>query len=475
MRILLVDDDPVSLATVQRVLENEHHSVMCCSNGEDAWLALQRENFEVVLCDWYLPGIDGLELCRRLRGIGGPIYTYFVIFTAIEGSDKMAEAISAGADDFLRKPIIPADLYAWMEIAQRVLRMNDEVRRKSVEVEQLGDVLQVSNRRISEMFRNLPIPVVTIGDEGLIMEWNAAAESLFRLKTHEVWMKPLWEVIVSSRNQRAARELVWAALGTDMIANESWCYTLRDGRKPHLMISTFALKSTTGDVIGSAICMVDITQQKRLERELKVELKRSKDLSRSLEVKTEELQGKNVALQELSEQLELLATTDGLTGLNNYRTFKKKLKEAMTQARDKGIPVSIILTDVDKFKTFNDEFGHLVGDEVLRKVAAIFKTKIARTDHGFIGRYGGEEFVAILPHATRDEALEFAEILRAGVEKEHWPWRQVTSSFGIATWSPELDDEEEFVKAADTALYHAKESGRNQSWHFDQLPQNKAA
>jgi diguanylate cyclase (GGDEF)-like protein len=163
-----------------------------------------------------------------------------------------------------------------------------------------------------------------------------------------------------------------------------------------------------------------------------------------------------------------LATTDGLTGLVNHRTFKDRLREEFSRAGRYEIPLSLMMLDVDKFKQFNDAFGHPAGDDVLRRVANILQDTTRDTD--LVGRYGGEEFIVLLPYTSRDAALGLAERIRASVEGEEWEKRSITMSIGVVTLTPQIADSAIFVSEADEALYHSKLTGRNRVTHADEMP-----
>jgi diguanylate cyclase (GGDEF)-like protein len=188
-----------------------------------------------------------------------------------------------------------------------------------------------------------------------------------------------------------------------------------------------------------------------------------------------ELHSRNQQLREQQEQLRVanerlteLATTDGLTGLVNHRTFKDRLREEFSRAGRYEIPLSLMMLDVDKFKQFNDAFGHPAGDDVLRRVANILQDTTRDTD--LVGRYGGEEFIVLLPYTSRDAALGLAERIRASVEGEEWEKRSITMSIGVVTLTPQIADSAIFVSEADEALYHSKLTGRNRVTHADEMP-----
>jgi len=121
--------------------------------------------------------------------------------------------------------------------------------------------------------------------------------------------------------------------------------------------------------------------------------------------------------------------------------------------------LSLILMDVDRFKAFNDTFGHLAGDEVLRQVARLLGESARTTD--VVARFGGEEFAILLPNTDLQGAASLAERFRVAIESAPWKRRRVTASFGVAAVTPEMADASALVSGADAALYRAKMSGRN--------------
>jgi diguanylate cyclase (GGDEF)-like protein len=167
----------------------------------------------------------------------------------------------------------------------------------------------------------------------------------------------------------------------------------------------------------------------------------------------------------LHQQLSLLARTDGLTGLGNRRSFEEDLQWEFTRAKRYGLPLSVMLLDVDNFKHFNDRHGHPMGDKLLQEVAAVVRSSVREVDTP--ARYGGEEFVVILPQTDLAAALQAAERVRVGVatlggeEGKSQPLGHLSVSIGVASYPVPCSSAEELVKMADAALYEAKEAGRD--------------
>jgi len=161
------------------------------------------------------------------------------------------------------------------------------------------------------------------------------------------------------------------------------------------------------------------------------------------------------------ERVKQLAYLDGLTGIFNRRFFELRISEEVERARRYGTGMAVIMADIDQFKRLNDEFGHLLGDEVLRQVSSIFHQQVRKID--VVCRYGGEEFAILLTQTNAQQALTIAEKLRRQVENWQFPGvpRSITISAGVAAFPTHGRSRDEIVRAADNGLYTAKQEGRN--------------
>lgn len=204
---------------------------------------------------------------------------------------------------------------------------------------------------------------------------------------------------------------------------------------------------------------LDVTVREHWEQEVEAAMLRTVEESVQLEIQRHEL-----AL--MNEKLTHLATTDGLTGVANHRTFQERLDEMMLACRRTQRPMSLVLLDVDRFKVFNDDYGHQAGDAVLRGVAAALSA-VCRTGD-LVARYGGEEFAVLLKDADATVARCVVERLRKAIEGHPWDFRPVTASFGVATLTEHVS-REELIERADRALYASKGAGRNRATHADDV------
>ena len=184
----------------------------------------------------------------------------------------------------------------------------------------------------------------------------------------------------------------------------------------------------------------------------------------------EEIEERERELMEANERLRHMSQTDALTGLENRRHIETRLEEMFEHAKRLAEPFSCVMVDLDKFKSVNDEYGHQVGDAVLKQLAKILKNEVREIDHA--GRYGGEEFILLLTGTVLDAAVTFAERVRKAIEDHTFTFEggtlKRTASFGVAGWPhPKVSTCDGLVKAADDALYVAKETGRNRVVRFD--------
>jgi two-component system, cell cycle response regulator len=184
----------------------------------------------------------------------------------------------------------------------------------------------------------------------------------------------------------------------------------------------------------------------------------------------EELEERERQLLEANERLRHMSRTDGLTGLDNRRYIEQQLDMMFAHSERLGEPLACVMCDLDRFKSVNDEHGHHAGDAVLKQFATLLKREAREIDR--VGRYGGEEFVILLPGTVLDAAVTFAERVRKQIESHTFTFDggsvRRTASFGVAAWPhPRISICEHIIRSADDALYVAKETGRNRVIRFD--------
>jgi len=445
MRVLIAEDDGVSRLVLQKALEELGYTVHATKDGAEAWEAFCGQEFPLVISDWMMPGVDGLELCRRVRARQNKQYTYFILLTARDSRQDRFHAIETGADDFLSKPLDRAELASRLSVARRILdmeqrlrqaydelaRQKEELEMKTQALEQSQEMIQQASLRFRELFENVPVACFTFDAAGVIYEWNRAASQLYGWEEYEVLTSSIFDTIIPPEHRAEMNELILLIMRDERNVTVQSVDRCQDGSTRHVLRSLFPLHGPGGEVVGGICASVDITQRVEYEQQLRA----------------------------LNARLESLAFTDALTGLLNHRALQDKLAELFTQARQGECTFSFVLLDIDHFKRFNDTYGHRAGDDVLRLVAHTLQENAPAGS--FTARYGGEEMCVLLPYHTLSEAVQVAEQLRQAIAEARSPYRQVTASFGVAEYMPYMLSPSELVEVADAALYEAKRAGRN--------------
>ncbi|QDV34866.1 sensor domain-containing diguanylate cyclase [Tautonia plasticadhaerens] len=267
------------------------------------------------------------------------------------------------------------------------------------------------------------------------------------------------------RENLAIRDLgVIAYLGAPLTTSEGFtlgAFCAIDGRPRawddlDLEVVTEMAASTMAEVE----LRMEVSQRREAESRLADSLRRAEALNLALRARTSELADCNA-------RLELLARSDGLTGLLNIRAMRQELEDRAAFCLSAGLPMSVLMIDVDHFKAFNDAFGHPLGDDVLTTVAGLIRQGIRQED--LAGRYGGEEFIVGLPGCSSTRAEALAERLRASIASHPWPLCPVSASVGVSSAS-RPSDLPALIRAADEALYRAKRDGRNRVCVAEPLP-----
>lgn len=463
LRVLVVEDDPVAAMLMVRLLQTQGLAAEHAPTATQA-LDMHRANpFRLVVSDWMMPGMDGVELCRAFRGLDGS-YVYFVLCSAKGDREDRLQAFQAGVDDFLTKPVDRNELQSRMNVARRILAAEDVLQSQKLELEdtaqklaEINSSLILASRRFEELFNGLPVACFTFDEHGLIHEWNRESHSVFGINAHEAIMRPLDDVFANSPDSPWTTKMVHAIFTGPDQPQFDWTYTTETGELKYLACNVICLRSQSGHPVGAVCANLDISERKRAEQQISEQMLRINEYA-------VQVSAQKAALEEMNERLNHLAVTDGLTGLWNRRRFQEALLEVAEAHGRVDRPFSLILLDIDHFKRVNDDFGHQVGDDILRLFARVLQRH--SRSHEVPARYGGEEFAIILQQCTAEEAMVAAERFRRAVETTDWPYRHITSSLGVATWSGGEIRTDAIVAQADHALYAAKEAGRNRAVHF---------
>jgi len=446
-KVLVVDDILANVRLLEAKLTAEYFDVATAMNGVDALESVQRVKPDIVLLDVMMPGMDGVEVCRRIKDDPATHHVPVIMVTALDQPEDRVRGLEAGADDFLTKPVNDLALFCRVKSLVRLKMLTDELAARYGDNE---DAWRSTQTKLSAELK-APGRILLVDNRGLLHD--RIRESLGM--SHDVVGvdDPQMAVIDAAEG---AFELILINLDLDGYDGLRLCSQLR------------SLQRTRQIPI---IIIVDPDDQPRMIRALDMGvndyLARPVDRQELLaRVNTQIRRWRfSTRLRDNVQQSIELSVTDPLTGLYNRRYLDSQVEVLVDNAANRGRPLSLLMLDVDYFKAVNDTYGHAAGDRVLRELANRIRKHIRAVDLGF--RVGGEEFVIVLPDTEADVALRVAERLRKAVSARAFPLNNgkgalpVTISVGIAAFASPDDTLATLLKRADEALYKAKREGRN--------------
>ena len=437
------------------------HSASCVTDGAAAFKAICDRHFDVVICDQNLEGASCWDLCEHARGLKGRSYTFFFLLANRGRTQDYLEFLMAGIDDYLYKPIAKNELVARLTVAERALATKCELADAQM-------YFDAANHRFSELYAGLPIACLTCDTMGEVQEWNRACKDLFGVEAVQELASRSWRALWNEVDRQRIREAIKRVLTGEKLENEEWTYRASTGEEHYLICHMFPIRYVDKSIVGVICTYVDITMRKKAERRIAEQMDEIRNYNVILNSQKCDLERVNAQLGVVNTRLQVLASTDGLTDLNNHRSMQDQLWRQFRYVRRFGGPLSLLLLDIDRFKDYNDTFGHPAGDDVLVMAARVLQDRARATD--FVARYGGEEFAVILAEAEHSGAASAAERFRKAIEETTWPRRPVTVSVGIATLTREMTSPSDLISEADRALYESKLRGRNCVTHASQLP-----
>ncbi|MBI1333384.1 MAG: diguanylate cyclase [Armatimonadetes bacterium] len=350
------------------------------------------------------------------------------------------------------------DRSQWREAEERLTRTNDDLH-ASIES------LEIASRRFEALFNGLPIGCFTFDAKGMIHEWNGLATEIFGIEGYQAFLNSVWDVLDPDYTGAWSAEQIAEIFASDGGSEFDWTFTRDDGDVVHLACKVVCLTNKKGEVVAAIAGNLDITARVLAQERLEEQMRENRNYLKVME-------RQRLKLQEANRQLRRLAVTDGLTSLTNRRRFNELLEEVLDRAIRQSHTFSVLMFDIDHFKSLNDVFGHQAGDEILEKFAEILRETARRYERP--ARYGGEEFAIILDNCDKTSSLIAAERFRTAINTYHWPYREITSSIGCSTFTG-VESVRELVEQADYALYASKNNGRNCVTHIDDVPREAKA
>jgi two-component system, cell cycle response regulator len=446
-RVLVVDDVPANVKLLEARLSAEYFDVLTAMSGTEALALCDRADCDIVLLDVMMPDMDGFEVCRRLKSNPATHHIPVVMVTALDQPSDRVKGLEAGADDFLTKPVSDVALIARVRSLSRLKLMTDELRMRAVTSRDIG-IESPEREAIAEAGRNGRILIVD--------DRKSSNEHLAMILASE--HQPEIEADPNAALFRAAEgnyDLLIVSLGLENFDGLRLCSQVR------------SLDRTRNVPI---LAIADADNHSRLVRGLEIGvndyLSRPIDKNELAARARTQIRKKRYT-ERLRDNVQMsieLAITDALTGLYNRRYMETHVGSLVDQAVSRGKPLTVLVLDIDYFKSINDSHGHDAGDDVLREFAIRIRKSIRGID--LACRYGGEEFVVVMPETDLAVATMVAERLRRRIAAEPFAIQQgarsveVTISIGIAALGPQ-DNAASVLKRADQALYRAKRDGRN--------------
>jgi two-component system cell cycle response regulator len=446
-RVLIVDDIPTNVRLLEARLTAEYYEVLTASSGAQALEICQTQNVDIILLDVMMPEMDGFEVCRRLKADPKTHHLPVLMITALDQPSDRVQGLDAGADDFLSKPVDDTQLMARVKSLVRLKSLTDELRARALTGQQIAieDALRAMDS-ISANGGNILIIDTDQRHAERIKGYLAAdhtvdiltepADAVFQVTGASYELA----LVSMSLNDFDPLRVCSQVRTVDHSRNLPIILMADAGDKPRVVR---ALDLGVNDFINRPV------DRNELMARVRTQIRRHRYA---------------MELRESVNNTMALAVTDELTGLYNRRYFDRHLNVMLGKAHEQERDMALMILDIDHFKAVNDNHGHDVGDAVLREFAARLKRNIRGVD--LACRFGGEEFVVLMPDTDTSQAEAVAERVRQSMAEKTFEVGtarplSVTVSVGVSIRENLVDTPESLIKRADVALYRAKREGRN--------------
>ena len=448
-RILVVDDIPANVKLLEVKLSAEYFDVITAPDGPTALELARSEAPDLILSDVMMPGMDGFELCERLKADPVTSHIPLVMVTALSDVADRVRGLEAGADDFLTKPVNDIALFARVRSLARLKLMMDELRVRQA-ASGSGEVLSEGGLETEE---NVVDARILVADASRTLAGNVA--SFLSEDGHQTDHVTTVDEAMEAA-QKDSYDLLIVSLHLGQEDGLRLCSQVRSHDSTRHMPILLLLdeedlpRLPKGLEIGVTDYLIKPIDRNELRARTRTQIRRRRYHDK---------------LREMLQNSVSLAYTDTLTGVYNRRYMNAHLDRKIMEIAETVKPVSVLMFDLDHFKTVNDTHGHTAGDEVLKELAERVSRGVRDID--MICRYGGEEFVIVMPDADVDVAVNVAERVRLFVAQDPFPISsaneslEITISIGVATTRDPTETPESLIARADEALYAAKAKGRN--------------
>ena len=446
-RVLIVDDIPTNVRLLEARLTAEYFEVVTATSGQQALDICANSDIDIVLLDVMMPEMDGFEVCLRLKGSPKTHHVPVLMVTALDQPSDRVRGLEVGADDFLTKPVDDVQLMARVKSLVRLKSLTDELRARAMTGQQIAveDAIRAMDK------------ISTAGGSILIIDTDQRhAERLKNYLTPEhqvdILTQPAEAVFQVTGAQYELAIVSMALADYDPLRVCSQIRTLEHSRTlPIILVAdeadrprvVRALDLGVNDFISRPV------ERNELAARVRTQIRRHRYA---------------LELRQSVNNTMAMAVTDDMTGLYNRRYFDRHLGVMLSKAQSQDRDMALMILDIDHFKSVNDNYGHDIGDAVLREFAARLKRNIRGVD--LACRFGGEEFVVLMPDTDYRQAETIAERVRQSISERSFEigadrHLSVTVSAGVTLNEARSETPESLIKRADVALYRAKREGRN--------------
>jgi diguanylate cyclase (GGDEF)-like protein len=462
--VLVVDDEPSVRSMIVELLRETDYVATSAESGEVALAILEKTRYDVVFTDIRMPGIDGIELLQRIKAKDPTIEV--LVLTSHSSFTSAVEALRLGAYDYLIKPLNDIqDVLVIMERVGKKISLAEEAAHAV-------DTLQAKNREIEESHTQ-----AVQESEDLSALYAAEKKIMAEMDLDELYGRSGEELSLLLNGQPA---LIWtlseevdtqlspkAQSGFEVFDKIAWTFPVFDATCGSDVPRDWQEKCRQTLQARSAIFHPVISRHNLVALLGVFDFKREAFTPREIDLCARFGTSVAMAIENAQRYAEAkaLSIRDGLTGLYNRRHFDNVMTVEGARSIRHQMPVSLLFMDVDHFKHYNDTNGHLMGDGLLKQLAALILKRVRISD--VVCRYGGEEITIVIPHTNKTNAVILAGDLRQKIEhypflaRETQPGGAVTVSIGVAECPTDSTVPVEIVRMADEALYEAKQTGRN--------------